>query len=310
MQSLNHIIAIAFILKQECTLSKQMENQCAQYCYKAMKPLLEMAHQNQQKDANLAFLKEELGFLKQQVSMYKERESKNGEILKMAENIAAIKNQLSNVETNIKQFKDQCDQKTTTERTTEITTEKTTEKVIVKEPNSCISSGSSSNVQKIKVPGMEAFSVPCNGQIAGPGWTVIQQRLNGKTSFYRSWGAYRMGFGEFDQEFFIGLEKLHHMLDSQPHELYIWMEHMNKQIRYARYDNFMVGDENSQYQLVSLGKFSGNSKDALRKNVGMKFTTYDRDNDKYDRGNCAQTFNDAWWHAACSDRFVLIDSFY
>ncbi|KAM8713174.1 hypothetical protein ACLKA7_013481 [Drosophila subpalustris] len=268
-----------------CFLSKQMENQCGVYCHKAMKPLLEMAHQSLQKDVRLADLVEQLADLKLQLSVYKERESKNRELLEVAANVVAIREQLSNMESK---FQNRFEQQTT-------------EKVLIEEPNKCTSSGTSSNLQKIKVPGMEPFLVSCNNEIAGPGWTLIQQRLNGSRSFYRSWDAYREGFGDINNEFFIGLEKLHRILISQPHELYIRMEHINNKINYAHYDNFKVGDENSGYKLLSLGNYSGNSTDALRRNLGMKFTTYDHDNDVHRTVNCARIHNDAWWHAACSD---------
>ncbi|XP_034478150.1 fibrinogen-like protein A [Drosophila innubila] len=270
---------------KDCVLSKQLDNQCASYCYKAMKPLLEMASQCQQKDAKLVDLVEQLGELKQQLSVYKERESKNKELLEMAANVVAIKEKLSNMEVK---FQKQLEQQTT-------------ETVLRTEPNSCLSSGRSFQIQKIKVAGMEAFSVPCNNELVGHGWTLIQQRLNGSRNFYRGWDEYREGFGDFNDEFFIGLEKLHHMLASQPHQLYIRMENWKRQFSYANYDNFGVGAESSDYKLLSLGKYSGDTTDAMRRNEGMKFSTYDRDNDMYNTESCAQILKDGWWHAACSD---------
>lgn len=38
--------------------------------------------------------------------------------------------------------------------------------------------------------------------------------------------------------------------------------------------------------------------DSLDHNNGMKFTTYDRDNDE-SGSNCAVTFKGAWWHRSC-----------
>ncbi|XP_023160085.2 uncharacterized protein LOC111592233 [Drosophila hydei] len=43
---------------------------------------------------------------------------------------------------------------------------------------SCINIGISSDIWEIKVPGIEPFKVPCDGKIAGPGWTVIQRRVD------------------------------------------------------------------------------------------------------------------------------------
>ena len=36
-------------------------------------------------------------------------------------------------------------------------------------------------------------------------------------------------------------------------------------------------------------------------NNGMKFTTFDKDNDKWSEGNCAASYGGAWWHKICSN---------
>ncbi|MGH0121311.1 UNVERIFIED_CONTAM: hypothetical protein FKN15_070372 [Acipenser sinensis] len=74
--------------------------------------------------------------------------------------------------------------------------------------------------------------------------------------------------------------------------------------RSALYKEFKVGDEESSYQL-SFGQYSGTAGDALSGSYhpevqwwashnGMKFSTYDRDNDRYE-GNCAIEDKAGWW---------------
>lgn len=75
-------------------------------------------------------------------------------------------------------------------------------------PNSCIGFGDSNSVHNIEIPHFESFSVLCNIKIAGPGWTLIQQRINGKEDFYRNWESYKSGFGSFSGDFLLGLEKM------------------------------------------------------------------------------------------------------
>jgi len=40
--------------------------------------------------------------------------------------------------------------------------------------------------------------------------------------------------------------------------------------------------------------------DSLSYHLGMKFSTEDRDNDKYSYGNCAQIEKGGWWFKSCS----------
>lgn len=130
---------------------------------------------------------------------------------------------------------------------------------------------------------------------------VIQRRMDGSVDFQRTWSEYKLGFGSSSGEFWIGLEKLHKLTNSRPHELLIVMEDWENDRRYARYDQFIVGSESEQYTLKSVGKYSGSAGDSLSYHLGEKFTTKDQDNDK-DGGNCAITYTGAWWHKSCHQR--------
>ncbi|KAH8391294.1 hypothetical protein KR215_010977 [Drosophila sulfurigaster] len=49
-----------------------------------------------------------------------------------------------------------------------------------------------------------------------------------------------------------------------------------------------------------MGKFDGTIiEDAMRKGENMKFTTFDRDNDKAVLQNCAVEFHSGWWYHKC-----------
>ena len=39
----------------------------------------------------------------------------------------------------------------------------------------------------------------------------------------------------------------------------------------------------------------------MKAHDGYKFTTYDRDSDKWDAGNCAKERRGAWWYHKCTD---------
>ncbi|KAH8370841.1 hypothetical protein KR093_005188, partial [Drosophila rubida] len=155
-----------------------------------------------------------------------------------------------------------------------------------------------SGVQQIKVGVVNVVDVLCNSQLAGPGWLVIQQRIGGKEDFNRDWAAYRKGFGSLDGDFFLGLETIHLLTSSQPHELYVHLVLSNGTIVYARYDDFKISDEENGYKL-SLGEKSGTAEnDALRDGVNLEFSTFDRDNDEAVT-NCAVEFSSGWWYSKC-----------
>lgn len=164
-----------------------------------------------------------------------------------------------------------------------------------KKPTSCTTYGYSNKVHNVETSKFETFSVLCNSKIAGPGWIVIQQRINGKEKFNRNWKAYKNGFGNFTGDFFLGLEKIHRLTNEQPHELYILMERFYGTF-FVRYDNFKIAGEDDKYRLLSLGLYSGNAdKDRMRYNEHQKFSTFESDNDEY-KHNCAELHVAGWWY--------------
>ncbi|XP_034483755.1 ficolin-1-like [Drosophila innubila] len=166
---------------------------------------------------------------------------------------------------------------------------------------SCLAFGNSSGIHEITIPDFDSFSVLCDSQTVSPGWTVIQRRIDGKINFQRNWAEYRDGFGSLDGEFFMGLEKIHRLTTSSRHELYVQMRALSGIIKIAHYDNFVVGGEDEQYTLQNVGVAFGNvTKDCLKELEGQKFSTFDRDNDEWMDGKCAEDFNGGWWYNMCA----------
>lgn len=169
----------------------------------------------------------------------------------------------------------------------------------------CLPFGNSTHLHAIKIRGLEPFLAPCDSRIAGPGWMVIQRRIDGRVDFNRNWQDYKHGFGDLGREFWLGLEKLHRLTTSRRHELYVQLFSIAKNCTInARYDKFEIGSEAEQYKLKALGKCSGTATDNLSYHEKMGFTTIDRDNDRAKYTNLAVHFGGAWWHNIDEYRFV------
>ncbi|XP_076099724.1 ficolin-2-like [Mytilus galloprovincialis] len=131
------------------------------------------------------------------------------------------------------------------------------------------------------------------------GWTLIQKRYDGSVEFHRNWKDYENGFGDIHGEFWLGNKNIAQLTSDGNHELKIDVEDWNGNKRYAVYRNFSIGDASIKYKLT-ISNYSGNAGDGMSYYNGMKFTTYDQDNDKY-RDNCAELtlFKGGWWYNDC-----------
>ncbi|KAL9701616.1 hypothetical protein quinque_005057 [Culex quinquefasciatus] len=158
----------------------------------------------------------------------------------------------------------------------------------------------SSGLFRMKVPNSAGvtMSVFCELQRFGGHWLVIQQRFDGLENFTRSWSEYRDGFGVVGEEFWLGLEVVHRLTRSSPHELLVELEDFGGAYKYARYASFAVAGEDQQYKLLVVDGYSGTAGDSMEKHKGMKFTTIDRDYDTNPK-NCAEITKGAWWFHQC-----------
>ena len=96
----------------------------------------------------------------------------------------------------------------------------------------------------------------CDQTTAGGGWTVFQKRLNGSIDFYRDWADYKLGFGNLNGEFWLGLDNINRLTNSEAYKLRVDLEDTKGKTAYAMYDYFAVTSEETKYRL-SLGTYSG-----------------------------------------------------
>ncbi|CAH1796214.1 unnamed protein product [Owenia fusiformis] len=129
------------------------------------------------------------------------------------------------------------------------------------------------------------------------GWTVIQRRVDGVTSFNNGWIEYKYGFGNLYSDFWLGNEKLHHLTNQRDYTLRVDMWDWEGNQAYAEYHTMKISSEKEKYTLNVTG-YSGNAGDSLTFHEGMAFSTQDYDNDRHVK-NCAADNKGGWWFHSC-----------
>ncbi len=119
-------------------------------------------------------------------------------------------------------------------------------------------------------------------------------------NFERDWQAYENKFGDFNGNFWLGLKALHKFTSVGNWTLRIDLKASNGDRGYGKYTDFKIGCGQKNYPLM-YDKFSGNVGDCLGmgKFKGGQFTTFDKDNDINESGNCANDQKGAWWYKNC-----------
>ncbi|XP_023805551.2 microfibril-associated glycoprotein 4 isoform X2 [Oryzias latipes] len=141
--------------------------------------------------------------------------------------------------------------------------------------------------------------VYCDMDSLGGQWMVFQRRMDGSLNFHRPWDYYRTGFGSADGEIWLGLENLFQLCLRKKYELLVDMEDFEGNKAYARYSSFSIGPEDEGYKLEVTGFTDGGAGDSLSYHSGMKFSTFDKDQDIWYANNCAKHRLGAFWYHFC-----------
>lgn len=183
-----------------------------------------------------------------------------------------------------------------------ITTVFTTAGVLYRHPRDCsqalLNGDTSSGMHNIYVGGDESqpLQVYCDMSTDGGGWIVFLRRQSGKLEFFRNWKNYTAGFGDMNDEFWLGLSNLHKITASGQYELRVDLRDKGE-TAYAQYDKFSVGEPRTRYK-VHVGGYSGTAGDSMTYHHGRPFSTYDHDND-IAVTNCALSYKGAFWYKNC-----------
>ncbi|XP_035496176.1 tenascin isoform X4 [Scophthalmus maximus] len=183
-----------------------------------------------------------------------------------------------------------------------ITTAFTTTGVLYRYPRDCsqalLNGDTSSGLYTIYLGGDESqlLQVYCDMSIDGGGWIVFLRRQSGRLEFFRNWKNYTAGFGDMNDEFWLGLSNLHKITAGGQYELRVDLRDKDE-TAYAQYDKFSVSEPRTRYK-VHVGGYSGNAGDSMTYHHGRPFSTYDHDND-IAVTNCALSYKGAFWYKNC-----------
>ena len=166
------------------------------------------------------------------------------------------------------------------------------------------SSHATSGVYKISRGSFgNAVDAYCDMTTDGGGWIVIQRnRVNSLVNFKEKWVYYEKGFGDLQTEFWYGLEKIHYLTQRGQWEMRVdYQVESYKRWYYLHYDQFSIGSASEEYPLT-LGEFTGDTRDWFHQLNQTKFTAQDNNNDQ-SGNNCAIRYG-GWWYNDCGNLYM------
>lgn len=153
-----------------------------------------------------------------------------------------------------------------------------------------------SGVYAIRPRNSQVFNVYCDTD-SGSTWTLIQHRKDGSLNFNETWENYRNGFGQFDGEFWLGLEKIFSIVTQTNYILRIELEDWKDNKHFVEY-SFHLGDHQTHYTL-RLAEIAGNVPRALPEHRDLMFSTWDH-RAKGDL-DCPESHSGGWWWHGCGE---------
>ncbi|XP_056281164.1 angiopoietin-4-like [Pseudoliparis swirei] len=155
------------------------------------------------------------------------------------------------------------------------------------------------------------FQVFCEMRPDG-GWTVLQRRSGAAVSFDRTWAAYRLGFGNYSEDHWLGLMMVSLLTENKTWALRVDLWDHGNATAFAHYQDFRLDGEGAAFRL-HVGEYRGDAGDAVRgafpgiDQDGFGFSTADRDNDgcrpcifgDVVQEACASSDAGGWWFSRC-----------
>lgn len=158
----------------------------------------------------------------------------------------------------------------------------------------------------VYVISVNGTSVPvyCDMSTDGGGWIVFQHRFDGGLDFNRSWVDFAAGFGAPGGEQWIGNDNLWRLTTLLQPVLRIEETRSSGEAKVTEYGVFRVAAAGDMYRLTVGGyrvvqELSPRGDCLTTIHNGMRFSTFDRDNDLSTVLHCAAVYPGGWWFRSC-----------
>ena len=92
----------------------------------------------------------------------------------------------------------------------------------------------------------------CDQTMDGGGWIVFQRKRRGSYNFKKDWNAYKNGFGNLSEDFWLGLDKIHRLTSRSHLKLNIyrfWSSTGQDWTESNSFHSFKVQSEEKKYAL-------------------------------------------------------------
>lgn len=124
-------------------------------------------------------------------------------------------------------------------------------------------------------------------------------------SFNNTWNSYKSGFGDVEDEFWLGNDNIHSLTSQEENELKVDIEFFNGSCKTYYFDSFKLENEKSNYRIKIGNSFNGHGANYFLHHDNLEFSTHDRFNG-YNKQNCAKVHSGGWWfqNVICYDVFL------
>lgn len=169
-----------------------------------------------------------------------------------------------------------------------------------------------SGVYRISPDNIHFIDVYCDMDNYG-GWIVLIRRTNAILNFTRGWNDYVTGFGDFNTDFWLGLDNIHLLTNPGVDVMFegvtkdtsenVWMKYHNFIVDGAGTNYTMHVNPNGTYSTVA-SRLNYDTENGFGYHNGGQFSS---NIDRNHVSSCANQYGGSWWHIDCWEVLITND---